>query len=249
MILRDGAAGLEVLLGRRRKGRAFGEAHVFPGGVLEAEDHRLTARCDGPSAEQACQQLSLAGGALAYWVAAVREVFEETGIAFLAGDELALAQLPGLRRALLSGRLSFNQLCADYGLAPRLSGLHYVAHWITPAARPLRFDTRFFVAELPAGQQAVHDGWELTDTEWLAPAAALARMRAGELKLAPPTIVELERLSRFQGVANAVTWARGCWLAGVPAILPVVERDKAGERIHMAGEPAAALARARQDHD
>ena len=84
IILRDSAEGLEVLLGRRRQGRAFGEAHVFPGGVLDSADGELAQRCHGMSALAAQRRLELAGGALDYWVAAIREVFEETGLAFFS---------------------------------------------------------------------------------------------------------------------------------------------------------------------
>ena len=249
MILRDGSEGPQVLLGRRRQGRAFGEAYVFPGGVVDADDQRTAQLCRGLSSAQACRCLSLEQGGLEYWAAAVREVFEETGLAFLGGSPGSLQQLSPLRLRLLGGDLPFSQLCADRNLFPQLRELYYVAHWITPEVRPVRFDTRFFIAALPPGQHAAHDGVELTDSIWLTPASALARMRAGEIKLAPPTIVELERLSRFPRVAEAVAWARDCWRSGVSTILPVVEQHGEKERMHLPAEPAAALQRATREHD
>ncbi len=249
MILRDAPEGPQVLLGRRRQGRAFGEAYVFPGGVVDEDDRRTAQYCRGLSSAQACQCLGLASGGLEYWAAAVREVFEETGLAFLGGPPGSLQQLGRLRPRLLGGDLRFSELCADGNLFPQLRELHYVAHWITPEVRPVRFDTRFFMTALPPGQHAVHDGVELTDSIWLTPASALARMRAGEIKLAPPTMVELQRLSRFTRVAAAAAWARDCWRGGVSTILPVVEQDGGEERMHLPAEPATALQRAIRNRD
>ena len=245
MIIRDGPGGLEVLLGRRRQGHAFGEAHVFPGGVVDSDDARTAPRCRGMSAADASLRMGVASGGMDYWVTAVREVFEETGLAFFTSDVMTTESLPILRNALLAGSAVFSELCSDNGLHLLVDGLHYVAHWITPEVRPVRFDTRFFIAELPPGQHAVHDGHELTDSAWLTPADALSRMRAGNIKLAPPTMVELERLSHFEDSAAALNWARPRWRDGVTAVLPIVERHGESERVNVGPELAAALARAR----
>ena len=245
MILRDGPGGLEVLLGRRRQGRAFGEAHVFPGGVVDSDDARAATRCRGLTAADASLRMGVASGALDYWVTAVREVFEETGLAFFTSDAMQAESLPSLRESLVAGSVLFSDLCSDQGWHLRVDALHYVAHWITPEIRPVRFDTRFFIAELPAGQDAAHDGHELTDSAWLTPAEALSRMRAGNMKLAPPTMVELERLSHFADKAAALSWARPRWRQGVAAVLPIVERHGQSERVNVGPEFSAAMARAR----
>jgi 8-oxo-dGTP pyrophosphatase MutT (NUDIX family) len=238
MILRDGEAGLEVLLGRRRRGRAFGEAHVFPGGVIDADDRTGLACCEGLGESEAAVRLGIPD-ALGYWVAAVREVFEETGLAFIDMDGRQAGQLPVLRRALLSGDTSFLRMCQDHELRLQLGGIHYVAHWITPLVRPVRFDTRFFVAAVPPGQRADHDGVELTDSVWLTPGRALAQQAARELKLARPTLVQLQRLSRFSSVAGALAWAADRWRAGVPTILPTVKlADDPGQFATISGATA-----------
>ena len=216
MILRGGDKGVEVLLGRRRRGKAFGELHVFPGGLVDPQDETMAALGTSLSEADACRRLGVAAGALRYWIGAVREVFEETGLLFLSSPTLPTDQLGQLRQILTCGKSSFAQLCIDRDLRLDLCGLHYVAHWITPEVRASRFDTRFFVAALPEGQQAVHDGVELTHSVWLTPVEALAKMRAGELRLAPPTLAELQRLSQFDNVAAALAWASECWQASIP---------------------------------
>ena len=249
MILRDGGDGLEVLLGRRRRGRAFGERHVFPGGVVDLDDQRTSALGDGLSEVEARRRLGLGAEALGYWVAAVREAFEETGLLFLRDGVPSFDQLLDLRQQLLAGDASFGQLCSANGLRLDLGSLYYVAHWITPAVRAARFDTRFFMAALPPGQRAAHDGVELTDSVWLTPDDALTGMRAGRLKLAPPTAVELERLSRFPTTTAALTWAESRWREGVPGIMPVVEGSGTAERVRMPPEAAAAHGRATGSDD
>jgi 8-oxo-dGTP pyrophosphatase MutT (NUDIX family) len=221
IVLRDSPGGPEVLLGKRRGGRAFGDAHVFPGGVIDPDDRTLGHRCQGLAEAEAGARLGIGKGALDYWVAAIREVFEETGLAFMDVRRLKAEQLIALRQALLAGECSFAELCKQYDLALQSGGLHYVAHWITPVVRPVRFDTRFFLAELPPGQRARHDGVELIDSIWLTPAEALSAAQRGELQLAWPTRVELQRLRRFSTVSAALAWAAQRWQAGVPTNLPV----------------------------
>jgi len=231
MILRDSDAGPEVLLGKRRGGRAFGDAHVFPGGVIDADDGSGGFSCHGFGEVEAGLRLGLGAGALDYWVAAVREVFEETGLAFMDTNQLEHEQLPDMRRALLVGNSSFAELCERHKLVLQLDCLYYVAHWITPVVRPVRFDTRFFVAELPPDQQASHDGVELIDSLWITPAQALSRAQRGELKLARPTQVELERLGHFSNVAAALEWAAGRWRAGVATNLPILKITERSDHI------------------
>jgi 8-oxo-dGTP pyrophosphatase MutT (NUDIX family) len=97
-----------------------------------------------------------------------------------------------------------------------------LAHWITPSAEPKRFDARFFVAALPPGEVARHDAVETVDALWAAPAEVLARYRRGELKLPPPTIVNLEELSAHATVDGALAWARGRAITAIlPKLVPV----------------------------
>ena len=96
------------------------------------------------------------------------------------------------------------------------------AHWITPSAEPKRFDARFFVAALPEGQEARHDSVETVDSLWATPAEVLRRYGAGELKLPPPTIRNLEDLALQVTVDAALAWARGRVVAPIqPKLVPL----------------------------
>jgi hypothetical protein len=90
---------------------------------------------------------------------------------------------------------SFAELLAETDAAPDLAALHDFAWWITPDFEPRQYDTRFFVAEAPPGQEATFDDVETTEGLWLAPAEAVARFRSGAIRLAPPTLASLELLA------------------------------------------------------
>jgi 8-oxo-dGTP pyrophosphatase MutT (NUDIX family) len=95
----------------------------------------------------------------------------------------------------------------EAGLHPDVDALVYFAHWTPPQVAIKRYATWFFVAEAPAGRVTIDDG-EIHDSMWVQPAAALARRDAGEVELAPPTWVTLNRLSASTTVAEALEEAR-----------------------------------------
>jgi glyoxylase-like metal-dependent hydrolase (beta-lactamase superfamily II)/8-oxo-dGTP pyrophosphatase MutT (NUDIX family) len=207
LLLRDGDAGLEVLMLRRaeRAGDLRSGAAVFPGGVLDARDREAHAHAHGPSDFEASARLGVASGGLDYYVAAVRESFEEVGL-LLAREPADPAALHPWRARLQSGQASVAELCRAEGLTLDLSGLAYHSHWLTPPGVPKRFDTRFFAALAPAGQHAVADYGEAVELMWLAPRAALAPERA--LVLLPVTRCTLQDLARFGRAADAHGEAR-----------------------------------------
>lgn len=216
LLMRDGAAGLEVLLMRR--GRAAGfvpGAYVFPGGRVDrsdAEPH-VVEHLDGLDGAAAARRLELPDGdppALAYYLAALREAFEETGILVArlpdGGAPATAAADPGvdaLRDDLMEDRVTFAE--ALDRMRCRLDGgaVEYMAHWITPEVEPRRYDTRFFAAKVPGDAQAVVDPREMTDAVWLSPTQALRRFREGSLPMVFPTIRTLMDLSVFES-ADAV---------------------------------------------
>lgn len=245
----------EFLLVRRHARADFGASHVFPGGLLEAQDRVAGLRCRSPSASEANRCLGLEGDALDYYSAAIRELFEETGV-LLAGD--AAGRLPpdaagrggqaypDERLELLSGELSWPALLERHGLWLCADRLTYFAWWITPTARSARFSTRFFLAVLPPGQSARHDGHELTDSCWITAEDALAAGLRGELKLPPPTAATLHDLTVPASLDGLQAWAGRRAIAGVSPVLPVVETRNGRERIIMPGDadyPADAGAR------
>ena len=140
--------------------------HAFPGGVVDPGDHEIAgARLPADQTWAPAGEGDTPGDALPYWVAAVRELFEEVGILLAAGDDRPAARdrcrpsSPRCATALHAGE-SFGPLLAAHGLRPATDELYYFARWITPQQNPRRFDTRFLVGRMPSGQEACADGTE-----------------------------------------------------------------------------------------
>ncbi len=217
LLLRDGSAGLEVLMLRRaeREGDQRSGAVVFPGGVLDPRDREAHAHCHGLNDLQASARLGLAEGGLDYWIAAVRETFEEVGL-LLTREAADPQALKPWRDRLQTGQASAADFCHNNRLMLDLSGLTYCAHWITPPGTPKRFDTRFFMALAPPGQEAQADLGEAVELIWLTAQEALSPTRG--LKLLPVTQRTLRDLSRHATAADALATARA--LPDVPMIMP-----------------------------
>ncbi|MBA4178661.1 MAG: NUDIX hydrolase [Leptothrix sp. (in: Bacteria)] len=217
LLLRDGPAGLEVLMLRRaeRPGDRWSGAAVFPGGVLDRRDRDAHGCCLGADDAGVSLRLGLAEGGLDYLVAAVRETFEEVGL-LLADGPVDQPALMAWRQRLQAGSAGVAELCAATGLKLDLRGLAYYSHWLTPPGTAKRFDTRFFAARAPEGQHAEADLGEALELMWLTPAQALDAGRG--LKLVPVTRVVLTELSRY-GSAQAAMDAIG-ERGEVPLIMP-----------------------------
>ncbi len=247
ILLRDTPQGPEVFMQRRSPGAAFlGGAYVFPGGALEAADAdpQVLQRVTGLTDAEASARLALPAGALAYWVAAARECFEEAGI-LLAHDEAGapaaperVAALAPQREALNRGALAFVDLLGEHRLRLPADELVYFDHWITPPVRPRRFDTRFFVARAPQGQEGSHDDGEAVHSVWLRPAEALERGERSEMDIAFATRFMLRELARFATVDEAIAHARA--KGPIESNRPVVAQGAAGQRIFRRGDAAYA---------
>jgi len=240
MLVRDGAAGVEVFLMERSGFGAFGGLHVFPGGKLDGADY---GGCWGTFAHgiddaEASRRLGLDRDGLAYWVACIRECFEEAGVLLATREGGALVTLadPERRRRFASWRERLNAggagvfeaMCTEEGLRLAADQLAYVSHWITPIEQPKRYNTRFFVARAPAEQDALHDGFETVESDWLRPETALARFRAGELNLISPTLANLEALCGFATTQALLEAKRAVDPATIPMILPRVSLREGG---------------------
>ena len=233
MLVRDAAAGPEVFLLQRNPANVFvGGAYVFPGGAVDPEDRNtgLEAFCAGLTDREASSALGLDRGGLAFWVAAIRECFEECGILLaydrdgrpLRVDDPPVAErFADHRRRVDRGEVLLADVCAAEGLTLATDTLGFVSRWITPEGPPRRYDTRFFVAPAPAGQIGRHDGREAVADVWLRPADAIARAAVGELALIEPTIANLDTIARFDSTDEV--------LAGAPEPSPI--------RIPLPGEP------------
>jgi glyoxylase-like metal-dependent hydrolase (beta-lactamase superfamily II)/8-oxo-dGTP pyrophosphatase MutT (NUDIX family) len=225
VLLRAGAQGPEVLMLQRTQNAAFlGGAWVFPGGSLDAADAdpAVLARVTGRTPEEAAARLNIPD-ALAYYVAAVRECFEEAGI-LLATSAQGGHLAPERAAALLRFRdAPFNAFLAAEGLYVPAGELAYFGHWITAPGRSRRFDTRFFVALAPAGQEGAHDQNETVHSMWVRPQDALDRAEKGEIELVTATQTTLRELARFDDPRQAFEHAaartdvdenRACWAQG-----------------------------------
>ena len=246
VVVRDGAAGIEVLLSRRaERGDHNSGAWVFPGGIVDPGDRQSHDCCAGLDDAAASARLGLPAHGLDYYIAAVRECFEESGLLFATdasrGDLVRLDGATGARLGAWRGPLHRNErtlgeMCREFGLTLALDRLVYLSHWLTPLARPKRFDTRFFIAAAPSSQTAAFDGTEMIEQLWLRPAEALAR--ASELKLMTPTQKSLELVGCYTTVEALLAWARAP--REVALIMPRVAHGRQGMRPVLPDEPAFA---------
>lgn len=207
----------------RRSGRAkfMADAMVFPGGRVEPADAdpRVLARVD-LTAGQAADRLGLPedpARALAFFVAAARETFEEANLLPGVEDPAAIAALAPWRARMNAGEANLGDMLEALDLRLRLSALRRNSHWITPPIEKRRYDTWFFTARAPAGQTGAHDARETVASAWLGPRAALHAYEAGEIQLAPPTLRQLLSLRTCADVDAALELGAG---TVPPAIQP-----------------------------
>ncbi len=213
VLLRDAADGMQAYLLRRTQTMAFAAGmYVFPGGSVDPRDEVLDdSAWAGPPPTQWAGLLSADERlAKALVCAAVRETFEESGVLLAgAGPGDIVADTTGEdweadRLALIARGLSFAALLARRGLVLRADLLRPWAHWITPEFEPKRFDTRFFVAALPAGQRTRDVGGEADRVAWVRPADALAAAGTGEMGMLPPTAFTLSEIAAYDDVAAVI---------------------------------------------
>lgn len=240
-LLRDRGAGLEVFLQHRVSQMAFaGGMTAFPGGGVDRRDDDSD---DGPVAwigpepgwwaqRFGCDRAL----ARALVCAAVRETFEECGV-LLAGPDshqvVADASRYAADRAALESReLSLAQFLARHRLALRADLLRPWSNWLTPEEEPRRYDTRFFLAELPEGQRADGATSEASGSGWRSPAAALADWRDHRVGLLPPTWMTLTELDECGTLAAALAAPRS-----IEKIIPRVIRDNGTLRVVLPGDP------------
>ena len=247
LILRDGDAGLEVFMLKRNLNSDFvGGAYVFPGGAVDPHDRHehLEPLCEGRTDAEASRRLGIGSGGLAFWVAAIRESFEEAGVLLAHDRSGAIVRLDDPDEAARwqdhrdevdQGRRRLIEVCQAEGLRLAVGGMHYFGHWITPEGAPRRYDTRFFLAAAPEHQTPLHDDHEVIANEWLRPQDGIDRALAGELTMMPPTLASLRAIARFDTAAEAL--AAATEISHVPTILPRVIATDGGMRIALPGDP------------
>jgi 8-oxo-dGTP pyrophosphatase MutT (NUDIX family) len=243
MLVRDavdqrGEPAVEVCMLRRNLASEFvAGAYVFPGGSVDPADRGPAAEalCRGRTDAEASAILGVDSGGLAFWVAALRECFEESGVMLAQrrddsrpdqGDLLdtrdpdVAKRFAAHRLAVNEGRVGLLEVCQEEDLVLAADNVHYVSHWITPELAPRRYDTRFFITAAPPDQVASHDEGETIATIWVRPADALARHASGDIELLPPTIANLKSIRPHRSTTEVMAWAGR--VTDVPTVLPIV---------------------------
>ena len=255
LLVRDAdAGGVEVFMLRRTFNAAFASGmFVFPGGKVDDVDgvDEIAELCDGLTDAHASALLGIANGGLAYWVACIRECFEEAGVLLARhettgdvvrfDDEATAQRFEVERENIHDGSVALLDLCKREGLRLTTDDIHYVSHWITPMGEKRRFDTRFFIARAPQAQEPLHDDGETIESFWISPQEAIERAHEKDLMLMPPTKANIEFLLPFKTADEVLAAAAQ---VGMPqTILPKLKIDSDGRvvGIAMPGDPEYAV--------
>lgn len=194
IIVRDGPAGLEVLTIERAKGMGFaGGAIAFPGGKVDATDWPEDAQFDGFEGLDPDEATAM--------VTAARECFEESGILLSRGPFVSAEKRAELRPLSDRHEIGFGELLARIGHRLDAVELRPFARWLPPEGLHKRFDTRFYLATLPEGEEMLVDGHEAVHSRWAAPAELLADADADRISMLFPTRCNIARLAQFDSVA------------------------------------------------
>lgn len=219
ILARNVSDGIEVFMMERTTAVEFAKGmHVFPGGALDPSDHHaeMASLCCGLDDQRASQMLGIEQGGLAYWIAAIRECFEESGLLLgyrETGQLLSLSpeeasRLAALRIEMAKNNVSFLNILQREAVTAATDSIAYYSHWVTQAGRPRRYDTRFFVAQAPEGQTALQDDHETVGQLWVRPEHAIEMHRTGALSMMFPTVKTLESLTPFKSVEELMAYAR-----------------------------------------
>jgi 8-oxo-dGTP pyrophosphatase MutT (NUDIX family) len=255
LLVRDAdGGGVEVFMLRRTFNAAFASGmFVFPGGKVDDVDgvDEIAELCDGLTDSHASALLGIASGGLAYWVACIRECFEEAGVLLARhestgdvvrfDDDATAKRFEEKRENIHDGSVALLDLCKREGLRLTTDDIHYVSHWITPMGEKRRFDTRFFIARAPQAQEPLHDDGETIESFWISPQEAIERAHEKDLMLMPPTKANIEFLLPYKTADEVLQAAAE---VGMPqTILPKLKIDSDGRvvGIAMPGDPEYAV--------
>lgn len=212
VLVRANPRGPEVFMMKRPGGGDFPDLHVFPGGKVDGTD-LAPELLEGLDETTADRLLGVGAGGLRFWVAAIRECFEECGVllAYRGGsllrwaNEGEVARFDGYRQRLIDGELSLLEVCRREKLRLAADRVHYFSHWLTPEQAPRRFDTRFFIAAMPDDQETIAHPWETVDDEWVRPNDALAAAAEGRWRMISPTRTTLESIADYGDVSTMLS--------------------------------------------
>jgi len=207
ILIRDVSSVSEVFMIKRATKSNFGGAWVFPGGKVDNEDseNNILDYCQGLDDKQASSILSLNEGGMGYWVACVRECFEESGVLLAYRENGHLFKpsldekiiLNDLRRQLNDDSIVFVDILKKLNLRLALDRILYLSHWVTPKIESRRYSTRFFITSISNDQEAIHDGYEAVDSLWIKIEKALNDYKQGTFPIIMPTIKNLEAIAGY----------------------------------------------------
>ena len=212
ILARQHQAELQVYLLKRHAGSGFMAGHyVFPGGILDPADWQYSfwQHHVDLGGQNRCNRLG--GGSLsaeqivAYGVAAIRETLEEAGVFFAKRVNQSRTDIERAVRLRDQQDLPpdwFANLAKSQGWTLLLSALSPWSHWITPVHMKRRYDTRFWLACMPADQHCRPDQLETTHGLWVNPKEGLSGNLSGQIPLSPPTLVTLQQLLAFDSLAD-----------------------------------------------
>jgi len=219
IVVREAEPQYEIFMLRRTHQAAFaGGMYVFPGGRVDTDDH--AARYSGlhipTDKNQQSQRQALGTDWRGYWVAGIRETFEEAGflLAYDADGRIFeitpenQARFATYRQRLHDSEISLAEICEREHLRLAIDLIHFYNRWITPEGRPRRFDTRFFITALPGSQTGLHDGSETVDSCWISPNEALRRYDLDEFGLMRVTQKQLLDFAQYRTADDFLTMAR-----------------------------------------
>ena len=246
LLLRDSKDGIEVLMVKRSKKSTFGNLYVFPGGKIDDDDcHKdWKFHSDGHNDSKASEILGLSSNGLSYWIACIRESFEEVGILLAkrkSGEELNLEghdkkKFDVYRKDLINQKISFLEICEKEDLMLSTENIAPLSHWITPDFEIKRFDTRFFIAYLPDNQIVQHDGMELTQSLWINPNDALKKAMEGDMQMILPTTENLKLCSSFNCAKDMLENQKNMTKNDIKPILPKFFKENGNWNVLFPGE-------------
>ncbi len=194
---------------RRTNQAAFaGGMYVFPGGRVDQHDHSETYSDHHlpPGEHQQGQRDALGKNWRAYWIAGIRETFEEAGFLLAYDKDNRVFEFNATnqdrfdeyRRQIHNGEITLVDICIKENLTLAIDLIHFYNRWVTPLGRPRRFDTRFFITASPKSQSGLHDGRETVDSCWISPDKALELHNKDEFGLMRVTAMQLGVFARYQ---------------------------------------------------
>lgn len=216
VLVRDQPKGYEVFMIERPAKGAFPKLHVFPGGKIDPSDTELAKYCPLLSDRRASQLLSVKDDGLRFWVCAIRECFEECGVLFARQNDEILTvrtETERMRVREWAQRVSTSsedfQLVLDaHKLTLATDEVHYFSHWITPKLAPARFNTRFFLAQLPQNQKTDAQSTEIVSACWIRPNVALEKFKTNEWRMILPTLTTLRMISNYTDTEDLIKHVR-----------------------------------------